>query len=451
MVLLFGSTFSNQMLSILPTDCIYSMTDPSPPPNPLDISEFRALDLSKWSLHWDQQLLAYITQRSASLTLHTKKLQDSLDDLEHDANCSEIRLKNAFNQFLMLSNTQFIENRVYEEDDPLEDVTPTETESTEAAASPASTPVMELYGRALSLGMEAMKMFTLMEDGEDFAIDVYNERPLPFVIGSKDFLEDETLGLGDAPVYDSSSSDEEEEESVSGSDTDEGGSSQGESSQGDSGDSQESSGEEEGGGEDLFGFHPTPSTRSSKVERDVSVASYESGEESEDELFAHRPSSAKTEVLKKQASYTTSLFDREDSEEEESEEEEPSLFGEEVVARPSLVPARVPGGVSVFPPLPVRQKEDSEGSELFEDEPRGELSASLFGEVGGSLEESPDSSPSLSSSSSSSTDNLFGRPTERVLSPKASERISSLFGDAQDSSSDWEEEEEDSSLFGKGK
>jgi hypothetical protein len=39
-----------------------------------------------------------------------QSLQTDLDDLLHETTCVDIKLHNVFNEFLLLTNTQFIEN-----------------------------------------------------------------------------------------------------------------------------------------------------------------------------------------------------------------------------------------------------------------------------------------------------------------------------------------------------
>ncbi|KAL4106413.1 hypothetical protein PRIC1_004464 [Phytophthora ramorum] len=74
-----------------------------------------ALDVSNWALHSDHELHAFLKRYSADLFGRTKELEDNVPDIAADADSAHVRLKNTFNQFLMLSNNQFIENRVYDE------------------------------------------------------------------------------------------------------------------------------------------------------------------------------------------------------------------------------------------------------------------------------------------------------------------------------------------------
>ncbi|KAL4134021.1 hypothetical protein PRIC2_004335 [Phytophthora ramorum] len=79
------------------------------------------------------------------------------------------------------------------------------------------------------MGLEAMKLFVVMVEEDDTSdtssqfdtvLDIYNERPLPFIIGTREFLENETLGLGAAPEeFSDSDSDSSYASSYSSSDS----------------------------------------------------------------------------------------------------------------------------------------------------------------------------------------------------------------------------------------
>lgn len=63
-----------------------------------------------WTLASDQRLVAYLRQFSSDLTAKTKGIVDRIDALSDDADEADIRLRNTFNEFLNLANSQFIEN-----------------------------------------------------------------------------------------------------------------------------------------------------------------------------------------------------------------------------------------------------------------------------------------------------------------------------------------------------
>lgn len=47
---------------------------------------------------------------SARMSARMKQVQKRVDDLVYDTRASEVQLYNTFNELIMLSNTQFIEN-----------------------------------------------------------------------------------------------------------------------------------------------------------------------------------------------------------------------------------------------------------------------------------------------------------------------------------------------------
>ncbi|KAJ0397508.1 hypothetical protein P43SY_005634 [Pythium insidiosum] len=210
-----------------------------------------AKEVNKWTLHSDRELHLFLKSYSAELFERTKTLENQVRDVAMEADAAHVRLRNTFNQFLMLSNNQFIENRVYDEEQGEEfgaetvnaPTTATGEENASGSSDPATAStaapetaadsnvkekssgdsVVTKYRSALEKGLEAMKLFATLDDDEsdtssqfDTVLDIYNERPLPFIIGTREFLEDETLGLGAPPDddddSDSVSSDDSESE-----------------------------------------------------------------------------------------------------------------------------------------------------------------------------------------------------------------------------------------------
>ncbi len=56
------------------------------------------------------QLLHYLEEFSNNLVSKTKALESQLDSLIFDAKATDVQVHDTFNEFLMLSNNQFIEN-----------------------------------------------------------------------------------------------------------------------------------------------------------------------------------------------------------------------------------------------------------------------------------------------------------------------------------------------------
>lgn len=68
-----------------------------------------------WNLAADAGMLLYLKQFSQRIISRTHDTGKLVDTLSHDAVMLDVRLHNTFNEFQMLANTQFIENRVYDE------------------------------------------------------------------------------------------------------------------------------------------------------------------------------------------------------------------------------------------------------------------------------------------------------------------------------------------------
>ena len=67
-------------------------------------------EAESWTLQSDVKLLEYIQTFSNSVKEKTESLESKLEDLTGDTNVADVRLRNTFNEFFMLANTQFIEN-----------------------------------------------------------------------------------------------------------------------------------------------------------------------------------------------------------------------------------------------------------------------------------------------------------------------------------------------------
>jgi WASH complex subunit FAM21 len=148
----------------------------------------------KWSLHDDHALLKTLQTMSINLHVQTKKLEDNVSDLVNESTSTDVRLQNTFNEFLSLANTQFIENRVYQDEvgGGKEDG---DEDDTAAGAGAGGAPVTEsellgTFKGALNGGMDALRMFTLVQYDEsgqevpdelnvELEPDVYNEQVSP--------------------------------------------------------------------------------------------------------------------------------------------------------------------------------------------------------------------------------------------------------------------------------
>jgi hypothetical protein len=69
-----------------------------------------AAEVHNWNLSSDSKLLNVLRKFSISLSERANALVKTVDDLSSDVTEADVRLRNTLNEFLMLANTQFIEN-----------------------------------------------------------------------------------------------------------------------------------------------------------------------------------------------------------------------------------------------------------------------------------------------------------------------------------------------------
>nr|XP_032820529.1 WASH complex subunit 2A-like isoform X2 [Petromyzon marinus] len=204
---------------------------------PWTLAEMRG-GSNSWSLASDASLLLYMQEFSQQLIARTHEMEREMERLLGQARGTDCRLRNTFNDFLSLAHTQFIENRVYDEE--VEEV-PTKTEPAEKPdQAKREAELIPRIRQAVQLGLHVLDgaFETLDAKGgaadsdseEDEAVyhvepilepkDPYLDRPLPHIIGSQQFLSSDDVGLADI------SSDEEaadsDRESASDAESDEG-------------------------------------------------------------------------------------------------------------------------------------------------------------------------------------------------------------------------------------
>ncbi|XP_048521451.1 WASH complex subunit 2 isoform X2 [Dendroctonus ponderosae] len=178
---------------------------------------------SSWSLCGDVALLNRLKQFSKTVISGAEALNTNVDKLLN--NLEEINLKLALtkNEFHSLRNTQFIENRVYEDDETLE------TEEHQADIKQLNDEEKEIaLKKSIAKGLEIMEKYydkveLALSDSEGESNeksyvmqpkDLYADRPLPYLVGSKEWHQKWHVGLLPS---DSESESEPEEEMYSSS------------------------------------------------------------------------------------------------------------------------------------------------------------------------------------------------------------------------------------------
>ncbi|XP_069466646.1 WASH complex subunit 2C isoform X2 [Ambystoma mexicanum] len=183
---------------------------------PWTLEEIRNSSQS-WSLAADSGLLNFLQEFSQQTISKTHEIEKQLDGLIRDTKNTNCRLHNVFNDFLMLSNTQFIENRVYDEE-VAEPILKTDTgekpeqektrEQKEADLIPKVQEAINYGLQVLESAFEKLDIKAGNSDSEEEEVnervgpilepkDLYIDRPLPYIIGSQLFMEQEDVGLGE--------------------------------------------------------------------------------------------------------------------------------------------------------------------------------------------------------------------------------------------------------------
>ncbi|XP_070771626.1 WASH complex subunit 2 [Enoplosus armatus] len=173
---------------------------------------------ANWSLAADSGLFLFLQDFSQRMLSKTHDIEKQLDSLIRDTKATDSCLHSVFNDFLMLSNTQFIENRVYDEEveetipkaDALEKQPEQEKtrEQKEAELIPKMQEAVNYGLRVLESAFEHLDIKAGNSDSEDEEVtdrveailepkDLYVDRPLPYLIGSQAFMEQDDVGLGD--------------------------------------------------------------------------------------------------------------------------------------------------------------------------------------------------------------------------------------------------------------
>ncbi|XP_060096953.1 WASH complex subunit 2C [Heteronotia binoei] len=169
-----------------------------------------------WSLAADAGLLRFLQEFSQQTISRTHEIKKQMDGLVQETKNTDCRLHNVFNGFLMLSNTQFIENRVYDEeveesaprtevgDKPEQEKT---REQKEADLIPKIQEAVNYGLQVLDSAFEQLDIKAGNSDSEEETNekmelilepkDLYIDRPLPYLIGSQLFMEQDDVGLGD--------------------------------------------------------------------------------------------------------------------------------------------------------------------------------------------------------------------------------------------------------------
>ena len=76
-------------------------------------------DVGEWSLADDVGLMVVLEEVAANMKNKIRQVEREVDSLLHETSMVNVSLRNSLTSFSMLSQTQFVENRVYDYDDEL--------------------------------------------------------------------------------------------------------------------------------------------------------------------------------------------------------------------------------------------------------------------------------------------------------------------------------------------
>ena len=161
----------------------------------------------EWKLSHDADLVCVLGDLSRKFQVAAKATSQRLMDLEDEVDKCKVEIRTTITSLMMLSSGQFVENRVYDEADTQE----ADAEESKAEALPSSKYTegkthVAVMDEAVKKGMRALNLaYIEQEDNpEDCCYyyecsdgDVFNSRPLPYVVGSEEFNNSRTAGLGD--------------------------------------------------------------------------------------------------------------------------------------------------------------------------------------------------------------------------------------------------------------
>eukprot|EP01114_Cavostelium_apophysatum_P012655 TRINITY_DN2885_c0_g1_i4.p1 TRINITY_DN2885_c0_g1~~TRINITY_DN2885_c0_g1_i4.p1 ORF type:complete len:1256 (-),score=484.30 TRINITY_DN2885_c0_g1_i4:54-3821(-) len=174
------------------------------------LDELRSETLT-WTLASDAGLSHYLQEFSAKILQKTKDIESQVDSLLFETKATDVRVHNAFNEFLMLSNKQFIENRVYEDDETA--VAEKKPEPVAPTKDLSESVLIPKYTEAISLGVQILMAFASAQEPEEADAeteeaekptpkkkkskdhDEWAKNPLPAIIGTREFNEDDYCGL----------------------------------------------------------------------------------------------------------------------------------------------------------------------------------------------------------------------------------------------------------------
>lgn len=172
-------------------------------------------NLSAWTLASDQSLLMHMDRISKRNLARVSSVNDQLTKAGEHIAAVHVKLANTFNSFHMLSHEQFIESRVLpSEVDPYPSKSVWEQDDLTEYPASSSDPVKH-FSHAFALGCRALEYYNPSSNttplvaremqtsrASSSSVDTlpiaehnYNTTPLPYIIGTREFIDYPDLGL----------------------------------------------------------------------------------------------------------------------------------------------------------------------------------------------------------------------------------------------------------------
>lgn len=164
-------------------------------------------DVGEWSLADDVGLMVVLEEISGNLRNKMMEVEKEVDELVHSSSACHVALRNTFTSFAMLSHSQFVENRVYEEDEA--EITKEGAKNAKleqksgvlADTSKREEVLVPKYSKALATSYQALRwrIRSTQDDTAPSTPNPFATKALPSLIGSSAYNSDDRIGLT-APV-----------------------------------------------------------------------------------------------------------------------------------------------------------------------------------------------------------------------------------------------------------
>ena len=135
----------------------------------VNYSELRQKSLN-WNLACDVQLRQKLEQISNTFKIKSEELVNKLNDLDEKSTITAAKLGTVTNKLMLLSQNQFIESRVYDEDleETSPDVQEVENDKVQVKENPRT-----VIGNALSAGAQFMQTaFEIVEVSDSHNVEI---------------------------------------------------------------------------------------------------------------------------------------------------------------------------------------------------------------------------------------------------------------------------------------